>query len=207
MASFSPFEQSKRRFDEKVPEASVKVAAPVSVAAVATPVEVKVQVMETPKIVAPVKEAAVEVVPVIQATALTESGTAQPADELQKAVIEALQGVARQQTAADALDDATWTIEGDELRVQMLVSKAMMAVVVNAEAEKVVRAALRERGAGALRLALLPGNETMAAAAKKPRATKSGSAADLAAKHPVVQQAQRLFNAEIRNVIDLRDSE
>jgi DNA polymerase-3 subunit gamma/tau len=207
VAAFSPFEQSKRRFDEKVPEAAVKVVAPVSVTAVATPVEVKVQVMETQKIVAPVKEAAVEVAPVVQATAVTEPRIAQPADELQKAVVEALQGVARQQTATDALDDATWTIEGDELRVQMLVSKAMLAVVVNAEAEKVVRAALRERGAGALRLVLLPGNETMAAVAKKPRAAKSGSAADLAAKHPVVQQAQRLFNAEIRNVIDLRDSE
>jgi DNA polymerase-3 subunit gamma/tau len=47
----------------------------------------------------------------------------------------------------------------------------------------------------------------MSAAAKKPRAAKAGSAADLAAKHPVVQQAQKLFNAEIRNVIDLRDAD
>jgi DNA polymerase-3 subunit gamma/tau len=54
---------------------------------------------------------------------------------------------------------------------------------------------------------LLPGSGAAVVTEKKPRAAKVGSAEDLAAKHPVVQEAQRLFNAEIRNVIDLRDSE
>jgi DNA polymerase-3 subunit gamma/tau len=213
--AFSPFEQSRKRFDEPTLEAAVKVATPVAVAAVATPVAVKVQVMETPKVVAPVGEAVVEaapepapeVLPVVQASVPTEKAEAQPAGELQKAAVEALQSTPRQQTAADAFDDAEWTIEGGELRVQMLVSKTMLPMVVNAEADKIVRAVLRDKGAGTLKLVLLPGNETTAAAAKKPRAAKAGSAADLAAKHPVVQQAQRLFNAEIRNVIDLRDSD
>jgi DNA polymerase-3 subunit gamma/tau len=205
--AFSPFEQSRKRFDEPVPEAAVKVA----VAAVVTPIAVKVQVMETPKVVAPVSEAVVETAPAeqaaAQAPAVMARTEAQPAGELQKAAVEALQSTPRQQTAADAFDDAEWTIEGGELRVQMMVSKTMLPMVVNADADKIVRAALREKGAGALKLVLLPGNETTAAAAKKPRAAKAGSAADLAAKHPVVQQAQKLFNAEIRNVIDLRDSE
>ena len=213
--AFSPFEQSRKRFDEPTPEAAVKVATPVAVAAVATPVAVKVQVMETPKVVAPVSEVVVEaapepapaVLPVVQASAAAEKTEAQPAGELQKAAVEALQSTPRQQTAADAFDDAEWTIEGGELRVQMLVSKTMLPMVVNAEADKIVRAVLRDKGTAALKLVLLPGNETTAAAAKKPRAAKAGSAADLAAKHPVVQQAQRLFNAEIRNVIDLRDSD
>jgi DNA polymerase-3 subunit gamma/tau len=52
---------------------------------------------------------------------------------------------------------------------------------------------------------LLPGSAS--SEKKKPRAAKAGSAEDLAAKHPVVQQAQRLFNAEIRNVIDLREAD
>jgi DNA polymerase-3 subunit gamma/tau len=130
-----------------------------------------------------------------------------PAAGFQKAAVEALQAAARQGTAADAFDDAEWSVVGGELRVQMQVSKAMLPMVVNAEAEKIVRAALRESGAGALKLVLLPGSGVAAAVAKKPRAAKSGSAEDLAAKHPIVQQAQRLFNAEIRNVIDLRDTE
>jgi DNA polymerase III subunit gamma/tau len=79
--------------------------------------------------------------------------------------------------------------------------------VINAEAERIIKAALRENGAGTLKLVLLPGSGAAAAKAKKPRAAKSGSAEELAAKHPVVQEAQRLFGAEIRSVIDLRDSD
>jgi DNA polymerase-3 subunit gamma/tau len=101
------------------------------------------------------------------------------------------------------LDDAVWKIEGGELRVQTEVSKSMLPMVVNAEAEKIVKASLREAGAGTLKLVLMPGTAT--AGAKKPRAVKSGSVQAKAMEHPIVQQAQRLFNAEIRNVIDLRE--
>jgi DNA polymerase-3 subunit gamma/tau len=69
-----------------------------------------------------------------------------------------------------------------------------------------VKNALRDAGAGALKLVLLPGTKS-AAAAKKPRAAKSGSAQAKAMEHPIVQRAQTLFNAEIRSVIDLRDNE
>ena len=109
-----------------------------------------------------------------------------------------------QGSAADAMADAEWTVEGGEVRVQTELSKTMLPMVINAEAEKIVRAALRE--AGALKLVLLPGAAT-AKAAKKPRVAKSGSAQAKAMEHPVVQQAQKLFDAEIRNVIDLREGE
>jgi DNA polymerase-3 subunit gamma/tau len=79
-------------------------------------------------------------------------------------------------------------------------------MVVNPEAEKIVRLALREAGAGALKLVLLPGTAN-SAAAKKPRAAKSGSVQAKAMEHPIVQQAQKLFDAEIRNVIDLREGD
>jgi DNA polymerase III subunit gamma/tau len=204
--SFSPFEQSKKRFDEPVAQAAVKVTDSVglTIAALAAPVPVMppppVPVVELPKPVAPVAE-------VTKPVEAAGAGS-QDAAALQKAVVEALQGAGKQGTAADAFDDAEWTVEGGELRVQMQVSKAMLPMVVNPEAEKIARAALRESGAGALKLVLLPGSGAAAVAvAKKPRAAKVGSAEDLAAKHPVVQEAQRLFNAEIRNVIDLRDSE
>jgi DNA polymerase III subunit gamma/tau len=201
--SFSPFEQSKRQF-ERPTESAVRVAAPV---VMAEPAPVKLQIVEPLKSVTAVAEVVAEEAPVAPPTAaVIEPVSARSADDLQKVAVEALESAGRQQTAADALADATWTVEGDELRVQMLVSKTMLPMVVNADAEKIVRASLRERGTGALRLVLLPGTAEMAAA-KKPRAAKAGSAADLASKHPIVQQAQKLFNAEIRNVIDLRDSE
>ena len=204
-ATFSPFEASRKRFDERAPESALKVAA---VKAVATPVELKVQVMETPKaVVAPTLAAATVPLPESKVDAPVEMEPGSILADLQRAVVEALQAAPQQGTAADAFDDAVLMIEDGELRVQMQVSKTMLPVVVNAEAEKIVRAALRERGAGGLKLVLLPGLETATVEKKKPRAAKSGSAADLAAKHPVVQQAQRLFNAEIRNVIDLRDGE
>jgi DNA polymerase-3 subunit gamma/tau len=200
---FSPFEQSKKRFDEPAAQATVKVTTPVglTMAASAAPAPVM-----PPPVVLRSIEVKEPVAPVVE-TAKPAAIGSQDVGVFQKAVVEALQGAGKQGTAADAFDDAEWTVEGGELRVQMLVSKAMLPMVVNPEAEKIARAALRENGAGALKLVLLPGSGATAAAVKKPRAAKVGSAEDLAAKHPVVQEAQRLFNAEIRNVIDLRDAD
>jgi DNA polymerase-3 subunit gamma/tau len=80
----------------------------------------------------------------------------------------------------------------------------MLPVVVNAEAERILKATLRDHNP-ALKLVLLPGAPAASVAPKKPRAALSGSAAELAEKHPIVQQAKRLFSAEISNIIDLRD--
>jgi DNA polymerase-3 subunit gamma/tau len=145
--------------------------------------------------------------------AAAAAATAEPAvpagqsgEEFQRIAVEALSAAKSQGSAADALADSEWTVTGDEIRVQTELSKTMLPMVVNPEAEKIVRAALRGSGAGQLKLVLLPGAGS-SSAAKKPRAAKSGSAQAKAMDHPVVQQAQRLFNAEIRNVIDLRDND
>jgi DNA polymerase-3 subunit gamma/tau len=116
-------------------------------------------------------------------------------------------GAKSQGSAADAIADSEWTVEGSELRVQTALSKNMLPMVINPEAEKIVRAALRDSGSGALKLVLLPGAATTASVAKKPRAAKTGSAQAKAMEHPVVQQAQTLFHAEIRNVIDLSEND
>ena len=127
------------------------------------------------------------------------------AEALQKTATEALSGSKNQATAADALADAEWTVRDGEVRVQTDVSKAMLSMVINGDAEKIVKAALRDAGAGALKLVLLPGEKT--ATAKKPKAAKSGSVQAKAMEHPIVRQAQTLFNAEVRNVIDLREND
>jgi DNA polymerase-3 subunit gamma/tau len=129
------------------------------------------------------------------------------AEALQKAAVDALTGAKNQDTAADALADAEWVVEENEVRVQTEISKTMLPMVVNAEAEKLLKAALRDAGAGALKLVLLPGVKAEGAAKKKPRAAKSGSAQAKAMEHPIVQRAQTLFNAEIRSVIDLREND
>ncbi|MBB5315661.1 DNA polymerase-3 subunit gamma/tau [Edaphobacter lichenicola] len=128
------------------------------------------------------------------------------AEELQRVAVDALSAAKNQATPADALADAEWSVTENEIRVQTELSKTMLPMVINAEAEKLTRAALRDAGAGALKLVLLPGVKS-AASAKKPRAAKSGSVQAKALEHPIVQRAQTLFNAEVRNVIDLRDND
>jgi DNA polymerase III subunit gamma/tau len=128
------------------------------------------------------------------------------AEELQRVAVDALLAAKNQATPADALGDADWTVTETEVRVQTELSKTMLPLVINPEVEKLVKAALRDSGAGALKLVLLPGVKS-AANAKKPRAAKSGSVQAKAMEHPIVQRAQTLFNAEIRNVIDLRDND
>jgi DNA polymerase-3 subunit gamma/tau len=139
------------------------------------------------------------------ATPPSQPASRQSAEDLQRAAVEALSAAKSQGSAADAIADAEWTIEGGELRVQTGLSKTMLSMVINPEADKIIRMALRTAGAGTFKLSLLSG--TTAAAAKKPKAARTGSAQAKAMDHPVVQQAQRLFNAEIRNVIDLRDND
>ena len=80
----------------------------------------------------------------------------------------------------------------------------MLPVVMNADAEKIVRATLRDLGIS--KLTLLPGTAAPAAA-KKPRPARTGSVQAKALEHPMVQQAQKLFDAEIQTVIDLRESD
>jgi DNA polymerase-3 subunit gamma/tau len=229
--AFSPFETDKgrKRFDggepERVPApvsapttAKVEVQAPVRVAEVVPVTAVEVASVLEPSVI----EVAAELlgvgelpVAVLEPETPAQSrpaGLQQPsasghaAAELQRVATEALSKAKSQDSAADALSDAEWTVDGGEIRVQTEISKTMLPMVVNPEAEKIIRAALRDAGAGALKLVLLPGT-TSSAEKKKPRAARSGSAQAKALEHPVVQQAQRLFDAEIRTVIDLRDND
>jgi DNA polymerase-3 subunit gamma/tau len=121
----------------------------------------------------------------------------------QHAVVEAL-AAAKQSSAADAMADAAWTLANNEARVQTALSKTMLPVVINPDAEKIARTALRD--AGILKLTLFPAAATHAAA-KKSRPARTGSVQAKALEHPMVQQAQKLFAAELQTVIDLRESD
>jgi DNA polymerase-3 subunit gamma/tau len=123
---------------------------------------------------------------------------------LQAALAAALAATKGQTSAAEQIEDAELTLTADTLTLQTTLSKTMLPVVVNAEAERILKATLRDHNP-ALKLVLLPGAPAASVAPKKPRAALSGSAAELAEKHPIVQQAKRLFSAEISNIIDLRD--
>jgi DNA polymerase-3 subunit gamma/tau len=229
--AFSPFEkdQSRRRFDEKAVVAT-PIAAPMPVpvavpmpALVPVPVEmvlteedavgtalIEVGDLAETAVVAAAQVAEERRESVVENLDAGRSSDSTPslysAESLQKAAVDALSAAKNQDTPADTLDNAEWTVTDGEVRVQTDLSKTMLPMVVNSEAEKLVKNALRDAGAGALKLVLLPGTKT-AAATKKPRAAKSGSAQAKAMEHPIVQRAQTLFNAEIQTVIDLRDND
>jgi DNA polymerase-3 subunit gamma/tau len=212
--AFSPFEQdkSRRRMDSAV-------SAPIPAAAVppAPVAEIRgaTAIAPQPRVVPESRPAVVpQVVPEAAAAPIDIAASAQPApiaapagsgsaEEAQRRVIDALRN-AKQSSAADAMEDAIWTVVDGEARIQTELSKVMLPVVLNAEAEKILRAAAHE--AGVSRLILLPGAPA-AASAKKPRPARTGSVQAKALEHPMVQQAQKLFQAEIQTVIDLRDGE
>jgi DNA polymerase-3 subunit gamma/tau len=127
--------------------------------------------------------------------------------ELRGKMVAALGGVKGQQSASEQMEEATLALDGDTLSVQTGLSKTMLPVVVNAEAEKILKGVLRDAGGAVLKLVLLAGVASAAAVKKTPRVAMAGSAAELAEKHPVVQEARRLFSAEISNVVDLREKD
>ena len=126
---------------------------------------------------------------------------------LHTTLVAALATVKGQQSASEQLEDSTLALKGNTLEIQTTLSKTMLPVVLNADAERILKAALRNANAGTLTLKLLPGAPAPSGAPKKARKATSGSAAELAEKHPMVQEARRLFSAEISNVIDLRDKD
>jgi DNA polymerase-3 subunit gamma/tau len=127
-------------------------------------------------------------------------------DALQSALVSALAAVKGQQSASEQVEESTLKVNGNALEIHTTLSKTMLPVVLNADAEKTIKAVLRER-AGALTLKLIAGAPVANAGVRKPRAAAVGSVAEMAEKHPMVQEARRLFSAEISNVIDLRDKE
>ena len=200
--AFSPFEQDKSR---RHPESSA--GAPIHVAAVAAHPITEIR-GATAVSVAPASRPMLEAVPApvpapvpiqLPGNPLPGAGESDP----QRAVVEAL-AAANLSAAADAMADAAWTLAGGEASVQTELSKTMLPAVMNPEAEKIARGALRH--AGIHKLTLLPG-AARPATAKKPRPARDGSVHSRALEHPMVQQAQKLFDAEVQTVIDLRDND
>jgi DNA polymerase-3 subunit gamma/tau len=123
---------------------------------------------------------------------------------LQSAMIAGLRAVKQQQSAADAIEDASFSAGTGSVVLQTTLSKTLLPAVINTEAERILKSVLVQHAPG-LKLQLLSGAAAATPAPKKPRAAVLGSAAELAEKHPIVQQAKRIFAADISNVVDLRE--
>jgi DNA polymerase-3 subunit gamma/tau len=116
-------------------------------------------------------------------------------------------------TAAALLSNGHWTEADGAVRVEVGIKKTMLGLTMNAEAEKIVKAAARELGfmkpvsvVSAVNGSTAngsAGNGSQAPPAKRPAAAGSVQAQALA--NPLVKQAIELFNGEVRSVLDLRE--
>ena len=109
-------------------------------------------------------------------------------------------------TAAALLSEGKWTEHGEIIEVEVGVKKMMLGLVMSPDADKIARAAMRSvlDGAGTMRKFQVIAGEG-GVPAGTPRPVSQGSIQAHALDNPLVKQAQELFRAEVRSVLDLRD--
>ncbi len=71
-------------------------------------------------------------------------------EALQSTLISALAAVKGQQSASEQIEESTLKLNGNTVEIYTTLSKTMLPVVLNADAEKIMKAALREANAGTL---------------------------------------------------------
>ncbi len=144
--------------------------------------------------------------PAVALAAEEQDSSAPPdLDRIREAVSAALAG-AGHETAANLIHQGKWSEQGNAIQVELAVRRTMLALTVNAEAEAIARKTMLAMGA-TQKIAFVPG-ENGAGGAKAPgrEAPIAGSAQSAAMENPLVKKTQELFNADIRSVLDLRDS-
>ncbi len=122
-------------------------------------------------------------------------------DKLRDAVAQALHEKGHE-TASTLLRGGHWQVNDSSIMVEVAVRKTMLSLTMNPEAERIARTAIQQAGS-TLKLVVLPGD---GAASPVPAAAPAakGSLQAHALENPLVKQAQELFRAEVRDVLDLR---
>ena len=110
-------------------------------------------------------------------------------------------------TVATLLEEGVWNWDGNNLCVQAAASKVMLEMAYNAEAQRIARERFRSLVPAGCNLQVT--HEARIAAstgATQPKAAPQRAAAVApTVDHPLVQSAQKLFQAEIRSVVNLRE--
>jgi DNA polymerase-3 subunit gamma/tau len=184
----SPFESDRqRKLGSTDPEIAVAERTPVVSSALA----------EEPPV-------AVEPVTIPAAPEPSRAGTGEMnLDRLRDVVTSALDEQGHN-TAASLLGAGRWRMDEDgAIQVEVGVKKTMLTLTMNGEAWKIVREALRGAGASQ-KMTVVPGEGTEPARGGT-RVWSSDSIEAVALGNPLVRQAQELFHAEVRSVLDLRE--
>ncbi len=212
--AFSPFEADRdRKITSEATTPAAASAAPPAPRAL-TPIETAARATETratekmqPAAVVGVAEPIAEGALALAAEADTApeaaAGGSVDLDRIREAICAALEREGHN-TATALLDAGDWKQSNGAIEVTLAIKKTMLALTMNAEADKICRNTLKQLGVGE-KLVFLPGEASSAAAAARPRAAASGSVQAAAMENPLVRQAQELFRAEVRTVLDLRD--
>ncbi len=108
-------------------------------------------------------------------------------------------------SAAQLLGAGVWAIDGSSLRIEVAgMGKKMLALTVNAAAEKIIRQELQRLGAPA-RFLVVPGEGAASSSTPAPMAAPlAGSIQEAALANPLVKRAKEIFKAEVRSVVDMR---
>jgi DNA polymerase-3 subunit gamma/tau len=109
-------------------------------------------------------------------------------------------------SAAQLLGAGVWAIDGSSLRIEVAgMGKKMLALTVNAAAEKIIRQELQRLGAPA-RFLVVPGEGAASSSPAPMAAPLVGSIQEAALANPLVQRAREIFKAEVRSVVDMRQN-
>jgi DNA polymerase-3 subunit gamma/tau len=122
-------------------------------------------------------------------------------DKLRDAVTQALREKGHE-TASTLLRGGQWQVNDSSITVEVAVRKTMLSLTMNPEAERIARTAIQQAGS-TLKLVVLPGDGAASSVPTAAPAAK-GSLQAHALENPLVKQAQELFRAEVRDVLDLR---
>ena len=129
------------------------------------------------------------------------TGTVPEVETIRTAIVAAL-AEGGHASAGELMRTSSLALEGAMLRIEVPgVGKKMLGLTVNAAAEKIIRQELQRLGAPA-RFNVVPGTGTAAAAPAA--APLAGSVQEAALANPLVDRARKIFHAEVRSVVDLR---
>jgi DNA polymerase-3 subunit gamma/tau len=123
-------------------------------------------------------------------------------DKLRDAICQALHDKGHE-TASALLRAGDWSLsDSNTITVSVAVRKTMLSLTMNPEAERIARTAMQQAGSSA-KLIVLPGDGSGSSVPSSAPAAK-GSIQSHALDNPLVKQAQELFRAEVRSILDLR---
>jgi DNA polymerase-3 subunit gamma/tau len=128
----------------------------------------------------------------------------QPAEhrDLPSAVLDALGG-AGHRVLVSLLDGGEWEVQGDELRIKVTASAAVIDMSLSAEAKRLLTATASQILGRPVKLRVVPGSEVQPAPTI--RRASNGGGRSRVEQDPVVRRMQEKFGAEIRTVIDYRE--